>query len=103
MLSENTVATNYDMLQIISSISGTPIDCSWEIDSAITNFYRNNSCRDDLPSNNSYSSFCVKTEDSVTLTYTVLSPLLTNMSYFVSCFYKEEQVRNSTVVQVTGY
>jgi len=84
LLPKNIVATSYANLQLISSISDSPVVCTWAFDGRTFNFYEINGCVPDV-SNEEFSSVCEQNEESIIFTYTIRSSLLTNTNFRVHC------------------
>ena len=84
ILPENIVATNYDNIQFTSTISGSPLACSWRLQSSdrttSDNFISGSECI------SQYSSVCEIKERSVSFNYTSNFPMLNDVSYLISCF-----------------
>jgi len=86
LLPENIVATSYANLQLISSISGSPLACNWDFDGLTFSFYENSACVPDV-SNEEFSSVCEQNVDSFTFTHTIRSSLFSNINFRVNCFF----------------
>ena len=76
VLSENVVATGYENLQLISTITGSPLFCSRRMNGQTAIFYESNACLSkDSISDDRYGGVCSKTENVVTFTFSI-NPLL---------------------------
>ena len=88
-LPQNVVAANYSNLQIIVSITGFPIVCSWQILGRTMVFYQPGSCVSDV-SNADYSSVCEEDKNFINLTYTIRTPLRDVVNFQVTCNFPQE-------------
>jgi len=100
LLPENVVATNYVDLQLISSISGSPLYCDWATDSRTSVFYVEEACYGN-ESDVEFSSVCEQTENSITLTYTIRSPLFSEARFAVSCLFSNT-ISEVVIIDVQG-
>ena len=101
VLPNNIVATNYINLQLISSITGSPISCDLLLDSSQPlNFYAPDGCAPNQ-STTEFSSVCEEIGNSVMFTYTIHSQLINDVLYGIRCFLPEvEEV--DTAIRVQG-
>jgi len=74
LLPNNTVATNYVSLQLISTITGSFFICDYERDFRANFYARDNGCSPNV-SNADYSTDCNVSENTITFTFTILPPL----------------------------
>jgi len=102
VLPDFIVATNFTNLQLVSTIPGSPISCDWFRDNVPRNFYGNDGgCDPPTISTDDYSTNCFQGETFVNFTYTIHSPLQSNVDYFIDC-YIPHRIRASIVIQVQG-
>jgi len=100
ILPNNIVATNYVGLQLISTITDSPISCGYiRNTNSIRNFYIDGvGCVSD-ESTPDYSTDCNVTENLVTFIYTIQSPLGYNMDFSILCLAPDLEVSIQITVQ----
>ena len=86
ILPEKAAATNFVNLQLISTITGSPIACNWQINGQTSNFFEIDNC---LPNNSNanYTSACENSKNFINFTHTIKTPLVTNVDYGIRCIY----------------
>ena len=99
-LPEDIVASEYTNLQLVATITGSPIACHYAKDGRTSLFYESNGCSPNN-SNAEYSSHCEENDDTIKFTYTILPPVLDDINYEVVCSFPK-QFWKAISIQVKG-
>ena len=100
MLPRNIIATGYENLQLISTITGDPLFCNSNKDDSSVSFYEDGACivKD---STDDYRAVCEETGNAIIFTLTIKTPLSQNVNFGVDCVFPET-IRGTIVIQVQG-
>ena len=100
LLPTNIIATGYENLQLISTITGDSLFCSWRRNDIFVSFYDDGACIVE-DSNDDYRAVCEETGNAIIFTLTIKTPLSQNVNFEVVCAFPKN-VGETIVIQVQG-